>query len=164
MTADWSFILPALLLLSISVLFLRRIWKAESYPFQARNFLLTEAELHFFHVLEKSVPVTCMIAPKVRLGDVIGCSDADWARGHGPKISAKHLDFVITDRRTSKIIMAVELDDSSHLRKDRQHRDIFINSALDAAGVALLRIQAARTYQASDLQEKIQYILAGTEH
>jgi hypothetical protein len=156
MPADWSFILPALLLLSISVLFLRRIWKAESYPFQARDFLLSDAELHFFHALEKAIPSAYVIAPKVRLGDVIGCSDADWANGHGPKISAKHLDFVVIDRRTSRIILAVELDDSSHLRKDRRNRDLFVNRALEAAGVPLLRIQTATSYPVSELKREIE--------
>lgn len=155
MPPDWSLILPALLLLCVLALFMKRIWNAESYPFQPRDFLLSAAELRFFHALEKAVPAPLMIAPKVRLGDVIGCSDADWARGHGPKISARHLDFVIMDRETGRIAMAVELDDSSHLRPERRQRDIFVNRALEAARVPLLRVQAAPSYSIRDLRRDI---------
>ena len=151
---DWSFILPIVLLAMVVALFFSQRVR-ETFPYKARNFLLTDAEFAFYQVLEKSIGEGQMIAPKVRLGDVIECSDKDWARGFGPKISSKHLDFVIFEHATSRILLGVELDDSSHTHPDRIARDKFVNQALAAAGVPLLRVQVARSYSGGDLKKDI---------
>ncbi|MGH7242876.1 MAG: DUF2726 domain-containing protein, partial [Phycisphaerales bacterium] len=48
-----------------------------------------------------------------------------------------------------------ELDDKSHTREDRQQRDDFVNRALQAAGIPLLRIPAASTYNPAALEQLI---------
>lgn len=149
-------ILILLLLAFAGWLLLRNLWRKPDYPYHAKGTLLSEAELAFFKILEQAVPEQQMIAPKVRLGDVIGCSDADWNKGYGPKISAKHLDFVIAERSTSRILAAIELDDKSHNRPDRKERDSFINSALDAAGITLIRIPCAASYSLTDLRQALE--------
>ena len=121
---------------------------------------MTDAEFAFFQVLEKSLGEGQRIAPKVRLGDVIECSDKDWARGFGPKISSKHLDFVIFEHATSRVLLGVELDDSTHTtHPDRVARDKFVNQAMAAAGVPLLRMQVARAYSGGDLKKDIAEII-----
>jgi Protein of unknown function (DUF2726) len=54
------------------------------------------------------------------------------------RISQLALDFLIARPDTS-IIAAVELDDSSHLRSDRQDADARKGHALESAGVPLIR-------------------------
>ncbi len=151
---DWSFILPIVLLAMVVALFFSQRAR-ETFPYKARNFLLTDAEFAFYQVLEKSLSEGQMIAPKVRLGDVIECSDKDWARGFGPKISSKHLDFVIFEHATSRVLLGVELDDSSHTHPDRVARDKFVNKSMAAAGVPLLRVQVSRSYSGGDLKKDI---------
>ena len=163
MALDWSLILPVALFALIAILFIIQLGPREIYPYKARNFLLTDAEFAFFEILEKALSPGQMIAPKVRLGDVIGCSDRDWDRGYGPRISAKHLDFVIIERRSSRILLALELDDASHRQKSRIERDKFLNAALDAAAVPLLRVPVARTYNAGELKQDIAEIIADYE-
>lgn len=153
--SDWSMLLPASLLFLLAVLFLHQIWRRDSYPYHAKGTLLSAAELHFFRTLEQAMTAEQMVAPKVRLGDVINCSGADWNKGHGPRISAKHLDFVIIDRLTSRILLAIELDDKSHDLPARKERDAFLNNALQAAGVPLLRIPAASAYDVAPLKNNI---------
>ena len=53
------------------------------------------------------------------------------------RIKAKHVDFVVFDQymRPKAII---ELDDSSHDRKDRQERDKFVNEILKDAGYKVI--------------------------
>lgn len=155
MTMDWSYILPAALLFLLVILFLSQIWAKEAFPYKAKNFLLTDAEFAFFTVLEKCLRSGDAIAPKVRLGDVLGCSDADWAKGYGPKISSKHLDFVVFERSSSRILLGIELDDSSHRHPNRVARDAFVDQAMAAAGVPLLRVQVTRTYNGGDLKKEI---------
>jgi hypothetical protein len=153
---DWSFLFPAALLLLLLVLFVSQIWRKTGYPYHSKNTLLSAGELVFYHALHKAISPQQMIAPKVRLGDVIGCSEMDWSRGHGPRISAKHLDFVLIDRLTSRILLAIELDDRSHERPDRKARDVFLNLALEAAQVPLLRIPAARSYNPDQIRTAIE--------
>ena len=83
---------------------------------------------------------------KVRLADIVTCSDAAWRRGMGSAIAQKHLDFVLCDRHTTQFLLAIELDDRSHDRPDRRKRDEFVNRVLAQAGVALIRFQARRWY------------------
>lgn len=153
---NWSVIFPLALFGLLIILFVSQLWRKSGYPYHSRNTLLSAGELVFFQALIKAIPSHQMIAPKVRLGDVINCSDQDWARGHGPRISAKHLDFVVIDRLTSRIILAIELDDRSHERPERKQRDAFLNKALEAAHVPLLRVPAARSYNLDDIRTAIE--------
>jgi hypothetical protein len=149
-----------LLVIGAGLYFLSRLFRRETFPFRPKETLLSESELDFFHVLECVIPDNTMIAPKVRLGDVIGCSESDWQAGHGPRISAKHLDFVLIERGSSHILAGIELDDRSHDRPDRRDRDIFIEKAMAAAQVPLLRVKVARSYSQTELKKALDEILS----
>jgi len=110
------------------------------------------------------MPVTAkglegIIANSTRLSDVIGCTTEGWKTGYGAKISQKHVDFVIIDPLTTAILLVIELDDKTHQQADRQTRDIFVDQALAAAGVAILRVPAAREYDLDDLRDQIEHML-----
>ncbi len=149
-----------LIVIGAGLYFLSRLFRRETYPFRAKETLMSEAELDFFHVLECVIPDKTMIAPEVRLGDVIGCSEADWQAGHGPRISAKHLDFVLIERGSSRILAGIELDDRSHDRPERRERDIFLDKAMAAAQVPLLRVRASRSYSQTELQKALEEVLS----
>lgn len=147
------------LLCVVGWIFLTRIWRKPDYPYYSRDTLLSDGELAFFRTLEQAVAPAHLIAPKVRLGDIVGCSERDWQRGYGPRISAKHVDFVIADRATTRILAAIELDDASHDRPERRSRDAFLNHTLDAAGIPLIRVPAAAQYSLPDLHRALQEAL-----
>ncbi|HFZ8726637.1 TPA: DUF2726 domain-containing protein, partial [Klebsiella pneumoniae] len=48
-------------------------------------------------------------------------------------------DVVIVDIRTFAVVGAIELDDASHLKKQRIRRDILLEEVLRQAGIPLLR-------------------------
>ena len=50
----------------------------------------------------------------------------------------------------------IELDDKSHKSAKRQERDSFLDSAMNAAGIPILHIQAQNAYSISDIQEQLQ--------
>jgi len=120
-------------------------------PYFSRAHLLSQGELAFYHALQRAVPEHVMICLKVRLADVINCSGEDWKQGFGGRISQKHLDFVIADAASTAILLAIELDDQTHKRSDRAARDDFLDRAMSAAKVPLLRVVAAPTYDARAL-------------
>jgi hypothetical protein len=149
------YILAALSVLVLIFIFLGR----EQYPYFARETLMTRAELTFFHALSTVIDKGLIIAPKVRLADVINCTEKNWALGYGPKISSKHIDFVLAEKFSGKILLCIELDDKSHLKPDRQRRDQFVNKALAAAQIPFLRVPVTRSYPLQDLRNLIEAAL-----
>jgi hypothetical protein len=132
------------------------IKRAGKMPYVACDALLTKSELHFYRALKLAIPPNTHICMKVRMGDIITCSDSQWKAGWGPRVSAKHIDFVLINSTTTEIIVAIELDDSTHrTNRDRIERDIFVNKAFDVAGVHLLRIDTQRNYNIERLKENI---------
>lgn len=51
--------------------------------------------------------------------------------------------------------MAIELDDRTHQREDRLRRDTFVEKVLKQAGVPLIRIPAARAYDAQAIRRQL---------
>jgi hypothetical protein len=118
--------------------------------------LLSRGELAFFAPLLRAVPETHRVFVKVRLSDL--------ARPIVPKerflselnrISSKHVDFVLFDRRTGHVPAVIELDDASHQRPDRQRRDAQVDHVLRSAGIAVMHIRAQAAYDTAELQRSI---------
>lgn len=141
----------------ILVLTFRR--RSHRLPYFAKETLCSRGELAFYRILNHAVPSGLAISMKTRLGDVIGCTADGWKSGYGAKISQKHVDFVIYDPVTTAILLVIELDDKTHQLPDRQTRDVFVDEALKAAGVAILRVPAAREYDLDALREQIEHVL-----
>jgi very-short-patch-repair endonuclease len=96
---------------------------------------------------------------KLRLADVIWCPPSQWKTAHGARVSQKHLDFVLYDRETTEVGLAIELDDRSHARRERRARDAFVDEVLDGCGVVLLRVRAAAAYDVAALQARIEALV-----
>ncbi len=128
-------------------------------PYFAKDYLCSKGEQAFYRVLMNAVPPGMGISMKTRLSDVIGCSAEGWKAGYGAKISQKHVDFVIIDPVTTAILLVIELDDKTHQLADRQSRDVFVDQALASAGVAILRVPAAREYDLDELRDQVEHIL-----
>lgn len=114
--------------------------------------LLTPAEAAFYPVLAEAAragPEACLVMCKVRLSDLVrprkglGRSPRQTLRN---KADRKHVDFVVVRASDFGVVAAVELDDSSHQRKDRKERDGFVDGALEAAGVRVVRVKWGRGY------------------
>ncbi|HET6251174.1 MAG TPA: DUF2726 domain-containing protein [Tepidisphaeraceae bacterium] len=149
--------------LCVLILLLRRFGAGEGrLPYFCKDFLLSRGETAFYHALRRALPSHLMICPKVRLGDILGCSAEGWKAGFGAKISQKHLDFVLADIDTTAVALAIELDDRTHQRADRQERDAFLDRALSTAGVPILRIPAAAAYDVAALKKQIAGLIKDT--
>lgn len=131
-------------------------------PYVRREALLTEGELVFYHILREAVAERWSVCAMVRLADLIQVRRQ--ARDHlawRNRILSKHVDFVLCEHDTMRVRLAVELDDRSHDRPDRVERDAFLDSALEAAGVPLLRVKAAGSYDVQQLREAVERHMAG---
>jgi very-short-patch-repair endonuclease len=70
------------------------------------------------------------------------------------KIACKHVDFVLCDKELN-ILLAIELDDSSHNRQDRKERDEIVNAAFRSAGLPLMREPAKHFYDIDILRQRV---------
>jgi very-short-patch-repair endonuclease len=149
--------LAAFLAVASAILyFLSRLERNRTLPYEKRNRLLTDAELAFYRVLHSATAGDWPLFAMVRLADLIqvkpqSSSPQAWQN----KIHAKHLDFVICDPETLEARLAIELDDKSHQKPDRKARDAFVDAALSAAGLPILRIPCAPQYDRGALRKSI---------
>jgi hypothetical protein len=124
----------------------RRPRRNATSAYRPRRYLLSHNEAAFFRVLVSLIGNRYQISCKVRLADIVTCSDRDWNRGHGNRIAQKHLDFVLSCPMSSRIVAAIELDDRSHRNRLRQERDLFLNHLCSRMAVPLLRVPACWEY------------------
>lgn len=135
--------------------------KAESFPYRLRDDLLSPAELSFYHVLSSAAGSKAAICVKIGMADVLYVSRPHENAGYRNRIDRKHIDFLLCDPATMKPLLAVELDDASHQRRDRQARDAFVEKAFQAAGLPLLRIPVRRQYDPREVAAQVEPFLTG---
>jgi very-short-patch-repair endonuclease len=136
--------------------FLSRLERKQSLPYEKRSRLLTDAELAFYRVLHSATAGDWPLFAMVRLADLIQVKpQSSAAQTWQNKIQAKHLDFVLCDPDTLEARLAIELDDASHERPDRKERDAFVDAALGAAGLPILRVTCAANYDRGALRKSI---------
>lgn len=114
--------------------------------YRARRHLLSPTELGFARALRQALPPEIHVCAKVRLADVIQAPSGKNWRTATNRIQSKHLDFVLMDGSSARILAAIELDDRSHQQETRKERDDFVQKALASAAVPLLRVRAAQNY------------------
>ncbi len=132
-----------------------RTRKVRDYPYVRSTSLFTPAERSFLGVLEQVAGNDYRVFGKVRLGDVVevrrGLSNSQRQSARN-RIDRKHLDFVVCDSNELSVLCAIELDDKSHSRPDRRERDQFLDKALEAAGVPIVRIPNKRIYTLEEVR------------
>ncbi|MCJ8329910.1 MAG: DUF2726 domain-containing protein [Lentisphaeria bacterium] len=129
----------------------------DEFPYTSKEQLLTKAEKVFFGRLEEAVASKYRIFAMVRLADLIQVEKGTekW-QSYFNKIQSKHIDFILCDLDNIKPVLAIELDDASHQREDRKKRDEFLEGALNAARLPLLRVPVKRDYDVEVLRNSIE--------
>jgi hypothetical protein len=125
-------------------------------PYKRKRYILTSAEYRFYKALRLATGDQFIIAPQVHLEDLVEVdhSEKNWRTYHN-KIDRKSVDFVLFDKQTVVALLAIELDDSSHRRPDRQERDGFVNSIFASAGLKLLHVPVREYYPVEELKAQI---------
>lgn len=135
---------------------LRRSGSAGSYPFERRSSVMTRNEQEFYRALLRAAGRDFDVFAMVRMADLLTVRNGVAKRqSWQSRINCKHIDFVLCDMESQEPLLAIEIDDRSHQRKDRQERDYFVDRAFDAAGLPLLRIHATRSYSADELRPAV---------
>jgi len=119
--------------------------------------ILTEAEARFFQSLEMAVDGQYLVSPQLPLWAFIETLSHDRrsAASFTNRINLKRIDFCLIDLQTRAIRMAIELDDRTHQRVDRQRRDALVEAVLKQVGVPLVRFSVARAYDPQDIRKQL---------
>lgn len=143
------------------ILALKHYLNAKSFSYKRQDYLLSKAEKNFYDVLRLALngkPVLLFV--KVRLLDVIHPAEKNVSALN--KVQSKHLDFLVCDKNYISPLLAIELDDLSHVMLKRVERDNFLEAALASANLPLLRFPVQKTYDVSDVKQKIhEYVKVG---
>lgn len=155
MTPDSAFLTVTVVgLLLAGVWHLRSRSRKKGLPYRSRGCLLSKGEAAFFRVLVQAVPPGVRVCPKVRLADLVSWPRNGW-REFGAPTSGKHVDFVLVEGDSARILTCVELDDKSHDRRDRRQRDAFVNATLRAAGIPVVHVRAAAGYNVQEIRKLV---------
>ena len=134
--------------------------KKKPLPYRVRDDFLSTSELSFYLVLKNLLGSRLTIQSKVRLADIFFIiRPNENHRSYFPRISQKHLDFLVCDAKTMQPVFGVELDDSSHNSAKRKKRDAFVDEVFSAANLPLLHVPNKRQYNSRELAEQIRPLL-----
>lgn len=154
-----------LLLLLVTIVFLKVInavldkKKRQDFAYLKKDSLLTEAEKSFYVVLQNVVGDSYLLFSQVSLLEILSVPDGLNRSDHYSalnKIQSKHIDFLLCEKESTRPLLVIELDDSSHSRPDRIKRDEFLDEAFQGAGLSLLHVRVAYEYDREALKQQIQ--------
>jgi very-short-patch-repair endonuclease len=120
--------------------------QATTYPYIRSDRFLSATEALFLAALRVAVADEYEIFAKVRLLDLVRLTVEKGRQTAYNKVQAKEIDFLLCDRDTSRPRLAIELDDSTHQRADRQGRDAFVEQVLEVIGLPVVRFAVTRAY------------------
>lgn len=132
------------------------------YQYTRKQFFLTRAEHECYDALIAAVGNQYYIFAQVHLPTLLDnkVKGQDW-RAALAHINRKSVDFVLCDKAYISPKLAIELDDKSHERPDRQERDREVERILSSAGVPLLRLKNRGTFKTEEIADKIKQTIGG---
>ena len=141
------------LLLILLSRFFQEVGRPSSlHPYDSKP-LLTKTEQRFFLVLREVVPRHYLIFAQVRLADLVKVRPGTpLFRKFLFQVTNKSIDFVICDPKTLNVVLALELDDSTHQLGERRKRDVLVNNIFQAAKISLVRWPVQRVYSSDKLR------------
>lgn len=151
-------IVGIILVIVIILLAAKNASSSSSYPYELQGPLFTPAERSFLGVLNSVLKDNADILGKVRVADILkpkkGLSRSDWQKAFN-KISSKHFDFVVCNKKDLSVLCVIELDDKSHNTKKRKERDAFLEKACEAASLPLIQIPAKTGYSLDEIKKQL---------
>ena len=130
------------------------------YPYRLTPSLLTASESDFYAALLLAAGRRYVVWPKVRLADL--CQGLDrWSDTVAfNQVSSKRVDFVLCDATTFRPVLAIELDDRSHVRTDRRSRDALVSRIFRTMGLGFYRQWVRRSYDPAAIARGIEDAIA----
>ena len=131
-----------------------RAWDSVMPLYSLRSKFFSRTELAFYRALTRAVGTRYSVFAKVRLLDLCAIAPTgDYTAMN--RVSAKHVDFLLCEPTGFEPVAAIEVDGTSHQRRDRIERDAFVEDLFDQIGLPLIRVAAAYWFEPADLARRI---------
>ncbi len=122
--------------------------KKAGYQYKRRDCIMTQSERRCYVALNNAIADKYDVFPQIHLPSfldhkIVGQS---WM-GAFRHIDEKSVDFVLCDKNDLSPKLAIELDDRSHERPDRQERDREVERILKGASMPLLRLRDESSFE-----------------
>ncbi len=130
--------------------------EVRGYEYRAKQYLMTESERHYFHVLEEAVGGEFYIFPQLHLSSIFDHKvlGQKWVAAFA-HINQKSVDYVLCSKTDLNIKLAIELDDPSHGRDSRRERDHEVERIFQDSDLPLYRQKVAREYDVTAIRAEI---------
>lgn len=128
-----------------------------------RGHLYDSTERRFLGHLVWAVGRHVIIFGKVRLADILLIPPGlkgKLKQAAFDRIARHHIDFLLCDKRTTKVLCAVELYDPSGNPKKALLQARFIDRVLKEAGIPLARFPRSKQYLSHEVESAIRQTLA----
>lgn len=126
--------------------------------------LVTPHEITFYNVLISALPTEYMCMTQVALNRLIKVQKprfgAAWRDPRWNRIAQKSIDFVVVRRSDFRVMVLIELDDSTHQQLHRKQRDTFLDTVCGHIDLPILHIPVQLTYQRPEIQMRLSGYLA----
>ena len=116
--------------------------------YRTRDAVMNKSEMAFFFDLQKKLPSGYYIFPNMRIADFIDAVDGEGFYNRRNKILPKHIDFLICDQYF-KPVVAIEVNGSSHQRRDRVERDELVRKIFAEAKLPLEWVDVGTSFAES---------------
>ena len=157
----WPITIAVVVVVIAVLLFLvwlkRQLSGEAALPYRPVPSLLTLAEGVFYRALLSAVAgMPVVVLAKVRLADLVEIPrGTESHQSHRARVQSKHVDFVLCELQTLRPLLVIELDDSSHHRRDRMERDAFVDAVMRTIGLPIWHVPCAGKYSVPDLREGV---------
>lgn len=126
------------------------------YNYKVKKSVMTIAEENFYKKLTSALHDNYVIVPQAHLSMIFDHTvyGQNW-RGAFSVINGKSIDFLIIDHNTLQPLLGIELDDSSHERRDRQERDKIVNAIFGQTNLPLVHFSTGEWNTPDDINQKV---------
>ncbi|MFD2165289.1 DUF2726 domain-containing protein [Thalassotalea euphylliae] len=124
------------------------------FPFDSRQAIFTPAEKNFLNLVENALGSDYRVLNRVALSDVVNIRKGVSKKATQAALTNannKYLDFVICDRKTMRMLGAVDLVDTNG-RGYKVKKDWFVSGALEAASIPHVRVKVKPNYSVDEIR------------
>ena len=137
--------------------------KKSQYKYYAKSYVMTSRENECFKILNEIFSSKWFVVPQVHLSALLDyrVKGQNWNAAFR-HINGKSVDFVLIGKESYKVICAIELDDSTHIKPDRIERDVEIERMFKEARIPLARISKFESMTKPEIAKVVTDTISGS--
>ncbi len=112
-----------------------KVAAAEEFLYELKPSLVTDTEMGYMNAIKQVLPENCILQAQANLATFIVRTDQ--ARFQNELY--RNVDFIITDL-SYKPLLVIEINDKTHLTKNRQERDKKVANICEEAGIPIINL------------------------